>query len=85
MSCLTDTYTALTAPRGSIHSVNHLCDSFPDLSRWHNGSVSALKSKDMWFDPGSVQDFSHISDLLGLSGWLGVIGTECGLSIGSSS
>ena len=49
------------------------------------GSVSALKSKGPWFKPGPVQDFSHISDLLGLSGWLGVIGTECGLWIGTSS
>ena len=46
------------------------------MSRWHNGSVSALKSKDMWFDPGSVQDFSHKCDVLGLSGWLGAIVTE---------
>ena len=42
------------------------------VTRWHNGSVSPLKSKDLW----SVQDFSHICDVLGLSGWLGVIVTE---------
>ena len=28
---------------------------------------------------GSVHCFYQISDILGLSGWLGVIGTECGL------
>ena len=54
-------------------------------SRWRSGSVSASKSKGPWFKPGPVQDFSHISDLLGLSGWLSVIGTECGLWIGTSS
>ena len=54
-------------------------------SRWRSGSVSASKSKGPWFKPGSVQDFSHISDLLVLTGWLSVIGTECGLWIGTSS
>ena len=59
-----------------IQNLDPICQS---------GSVSASESKDLWFDPGSVQDFSHISDLLGLSGWLDVIGTECGLWIGTSS